>query len=602
MESLNSNSQERELHQLQQMQVKAKESCMAFFWQLHSFLEQDVQTFTRTTLLNLDQLEKHLSEEEFQELESFSAFRVLLQQFQTFLYSGFSFDNDEGLLIRNQKREALDVGLIVTEFSRTKSDKQETSSRSRNDTHAEDVDIKPVNDKEPMAKTIAQLQKDFLRMEAHCVNMELKYQNQALKDKKHSQILNETSNKAKIKKEIKVLETINIELEHSMAKLLTENDKLHKENKHLKQTYKDLYDSIKMTRVQTKDHNDSLIAQINNKTVENIDLKARIQKKVFANVAFKNELRKLKVNSVDTKFAKPSILGKPVLQPPRNQSVVRQPNAFKSEGPNFSKPRFASQVDVNSGLPKPALLIIFLKLENLCLKNPIIDDWDHLFQPMFDAYFNPPTFAVSPVLVDAAPRVVDLADSPVSTSIDHDGLSTSIPSTQKQEHSPNISQEKSKLDEDLQGKPVDAKLYRGMIGSLMYLTSSKPNLTYAICLCAQHQTKPTEKHLNVLADYGFQFNKIPMYRGNKSAIAICCNNVQHSRAKHIDVRYHFIKEQVENGIMELFFVRTEYQLADIFTKPLPREKFNFLIEKLGMRSISSERLKRLAEETDELWW
>ncbi|GJV28241.1 hypothetical protein Tco_1384689 [Tanacetum coccineum] len=102
-----------------------------------------------------------------------------------------------------------------------------------------------------------------------------------------------------------------------------------------------------------------------------------------------------------------------------------------------------------------------------------------------------------------------------------------------------------------------------------------------------------------LTDYGFQFNKIPLYCDNKSAIALCCNNVQHSRAKHIDVRYHFIKEQVENRIVELYFVRTEYQLAEIFTKPLPRDRFNFLIEKLGMRSMSPKTLKRLAEETDE---
>ncbi|GJQ96940.1 hypothetical protein Tco_0008079 [Tanacetum coccineum] len=182
--------------------------------------------------------------------------------------------------------------------------------------------------------------------------MELKYQNQVLKNGQHGQILNETSNKAKIKKEIEVLETINIELEHSVAKLLAENEKLHKENEHLKQTYKDLYDSIKKTRAQTKDHNDLLIAQINSKTVENTDLKAQIQEKVFANVALKNELTKLKGNVVDIKFAKPSILRKPVLQPPRNQSVVRQPNAFKSERPNFSKPRFASQVDVNNVLSK----------------------------------------------------------------------------------------------------------------------------------------------------------------------------------------------------------------------------------------------------------
>ncbi|GJR33782.1 hypothetical protein Tco_1209466 [Tanacetum coccineum] len=100
-------------------------------------------------------------------------------------------------------------------------------------------------------------------------------------------------------------------------------------------------------------------------------------------------------------------------------------------------------------------------------------------------------------------------------------------------------------------------------------------------------------------DYGFKFNKIPLYCNNKSVIALCCNNVQHSRAKHTDVRYHFIKEQVENGIVEIYFVRTEYQLADIFTKALPRERFNFLVEKLGMKSMSPETLKSLIEEEDE---
>nr|GEX23118.1 retrotransposon protein, putative, unclassified [Tanacetum cinerariifolium] len=216
---------------------------------------------------------------------------------------------------------------------------------------------------------------------------------------------------------------------------------------------------------------------------------------------------------------------------------------------------------------------------------PNRDEWDHLFQPMFDEYFNPPIIADSPVLVDVALRAVDLADSLVSTSIDQDAPLTSIPSTQEQEHSLNI----------FQGKPVGATLYHGMIGSLMYLTSSRPYLTYAVCLCARYQAKPTEKYLNAVK----QFNKIPLYCDNKSVIALCCNNVQHSRAKHIDIRYHFIKEQVKNGIMELYFVRTEYQLADIFTKPLPRERFNFLIKKLGMRSMSPETLKRLAEETDE---
>ncbi|GKC28139.1 retrovirus-related pol polyprotein from transposon TNT 1-94 [Tanacetum coccineum] len=58
--------------------------------------------------------------------------------------------------------------------------------------------------------------------------------------------------------------------------------------------------------------------------------------------------------------------------------------------------------------------------------------------------------------------------------------------------------EKSKLDEDLQGIPIDATLYHGMIGSLMYLTSSRPDLIYAVCLCAWYQAKPTEKHLNAV--------------------------------------------------------------------------------------------------------
>ncbi|GKD04218.1 hypothetical protein Tco_1179192 [Tanacetum coccineum] len=102
-----------------------------------------------------------------------------------------------------------------------------------------------------------------------------------------------------------------------------------------------------------------------------------------------------------------------------------------------------------------------------------------------------------------------------------------------------------------------------------------------------------------LTDYGLVFNKIPLYCDNKSVIAICCNNVQHSRSKHSDIRHHFIKEQVENGVVELYFFRTEYQLAYIFTKPLARERLEFLINKLGMRSMSPETLKKLADEEEE---
>nr|GFB48422.1 retrovirus-related Pol polyprotein from transposon TNT 1-94 [Tanacetum cinerariifolium] len=90
-----------------------------------------------------------------------------------------------------------------------------------------------------------------------------------------------------------------------------------------------------------------------------------------------------------------------------------------------------------------------------------------------------------------------------------------------------------------------------------------------------------------------------MYCDNKSAIALCCNNVQHSRSKHIDIRYYCIKEQVKNGVIELYFVNTEYQLSDLFTKALGKDIIEFLTTKLGMRSFTPETLKKLMNEEDE---
>ncbi|GJR42953.1 retrovirus-related pol polyprotein from transposon TNT 1-94 [Tanacetum coccineum] len=228
-----------------------------------------------------------------------------------------------------------------------------------------------------------------------------------------------------------------------------------------------------------------------------------------------------------------------------------------------------------------------------------------------------------------------------------------------------------KLDEDPLGIPVDQTRFRSMVGSLMYLTASRPDLVFVVCMCARYQASPTKKHLEALkrvfrylrgtinwglwypkdtamaltayadadhagcqdtrrstsgsaqflgdklvswsskkqkstaistteaeyiamsgccaqilwmrsqlSDYGFAFNKIPLYCDNRSAIALCCNNVQHSRSKHIDTRHHFIREQVEKGVVELYFMTTDYQLADIFTKALPRELFEFLLPRL----------------------
>nr|GEY76393.1 putative ribonuclease H-like domain-containing protein [Tanacetum cinerariifolium] len=245
---------------------------------------------------------------------------------------------------------------------------------------------------------------------------------------------------------------------------------------------------------------------------------------------------------------------------------------------------------------------------------------------------------------------------------------------------------KYKLDLDQNGTPVDATKYRSMIGALMYITSSRPDIVHTTCLCARYQAKPTEKHLKEvkrifcylrgtvntglwyskdsgfeltrfldadytgckdtfksisggaqflgeklvswsskkqecmalltakveyvslsaccaqvlwmrtqLTDYGFHFNKIPIYCDSKSAIAISCNPIQHSRTKHITVRYHFIKEHVEKGTIKLYFVKTDYQLADLFTEALPPDRFNYLVRRLGMRSLSPWELDGLAK-------
>nr|GEZ72498.1 Gag-Pol polyprotein [Tanacetum cinerariifolium] len=98
-----------------------------------------------------------------------------------------------------------------------------------------------------------------------------------------------------------------------------------------------------------------------------------------------------------------------------------------------------------------------------------------------------------------------------------------------------------------------------------------------------------------LTVYGFHFNKIPIYCDSKLAIAISCNPVQHSITKHIAVRYHFIKEHVKKGMIEPYFVKTDYQLADLFTKALLVDRFNYLVCHLDMRSLSLHELERLAK-------
>ncbi|GJU75032.1 hypothetical protein Tco_1266437 [Tanacetum coccineum] len=176
MESLNSNSQESELHQLQQIQDNAKESCMTSFQLLHSFLQvitydesksrrvserafmtlfgQDNETFTSTMFLYVDQLKYQLDKDEFQEDKSMAAFWVLNNQFQNFIDWQYFLDYDsektEKLFSKVVSSKALDVSLVVTECGGTKSDEHITSSRSGTYiTHVVDADIRPVNDQVP---------------------------------------------------------------------------------------------------------------------------------------------------------------------------------------------------------------------------------------------------------------------------------------------------------------------------------------------------------------------------------------------------------------------------------------------------------------------
>ena len=92
---------------------------------------------------------------------------------------------------------------------------------------------------------------------------------------------------------------------------------------------------------------------------------------------------------------------------------------------------------------------------------------------------------------------------------------------------------------------------------------------------------------NQLRDYELDLNQIPIYCDNTSAITISNNPVQHSRTKHIDIRYHFIRENIMNGTVELHFVPTTDQIVDIFTKPLDEATFTKLVSELGMLNLSN---------------
>ena len=230
-----------------------------------------------------------------------------------------------------------------------------------------------------------------------------------------------------------------------------------------------------------------------------------------------------------------------------------------------------------------------------------------------------------------------------------------------------------RLDADSEGKKINEKLYRSLIGSLLYLTASRPDILFAVCICARFQSSPTETHLKAvkrifkyiactvklgiwypknenfdligysdadyagckidrkstsgtcqllgnkliswsskkqnsvalstaeaeyvsigncyaqilwikqqLLDFGLIYKNISIKCDNTSAINLTKNPVHHSRSKHIEIRHHFIRDHVQNGNINIEFVSTENQYADIFTKPLDKMRFEFLRNEIGM--------------------
>ncbi|GJY12677.1 hypothetical protein Tco_0381986 [Tanacetum coccineum] len=178
--------------------------------------------------------------------------------------------------------------------------------------------------------------------------------------------------------------------------------------------------------------------------------------------------------------------------------------------------------------------------------------------------------------------------------------------------------EKSKLDEDKEGKAVDPSHYHGIVNrGLWYLKDSSIALTafadadYAGCQDTRRSTSSSMQFLgDRLVSWSSKRQKSAAISSTKAeyiAMSGCCAQILWMRSQLTDYGlgfnkipiFHFIKEHVENGVIELYFVNTEYQLADIFTKALARERIEFLINKLGMRSFTPETLKQLADEVDE---
>ncbi|GJT17202.1 hypothetical protein Tco_0875908 [Tanacetum coccineum] len=138
------------------------------------------------------------------------------------------------------------------------------------------------------------------------------------------------------------------------------------------------------------------------------------------------------------------------------------------------------------------------------------------------------------------------------------------------------------LVKDEDGEDVDVHIYRSMIGSLMYLTISRPDIMFAVSANYCGQVLWIQ---NQMMDYGFNFMNTKIHIDNESTISVIKNPVAHSRTKHIEIRFHFIRDCYEKRLIEVIKIHTDSNVADLLTKGFDVTRFNFLVVSIGMLNL-----------------
>nr|GEV06348.1 reverse transcriptase domain-containing protein [Tanacetum cinerariifolium] len=209
---------------------------------------------------------------------------------------------------------------------------------------------------------------------------------------------------------------------------------------------------------------------------------------------------------------------------------------------------------------------------------PTRNDCDTLLQPLFDEYFHPPPCVDHPVLEVAALFLAASIDTPSSTSVDQDAPS------------PTMQEELNKF-ERLEVWELVPHPDRVMIITLKWIYKVELD-QLGIFL---NQSKYA---LGIIKKYGMETSDLvdtPMVEKSKLDADPQGKEVDPTCYRRMigSLTYHFIKEQVKNGVVELYFVRTIYQLADTFTNALGRERLDFLINKLGMIKVFEMFMQQL---------